>query len=740
MIAQRYSYDTVDKLLKMSTHLPANNKKTKTYEDIITFDTEATTIDENTVITYIWMSRINDGCVYGRTPSEFVQFIHQLNQYKGKFYIWVHNLSYDFCYIADCLANQVSEFSKSTHKVIKAMHKNVEFRCTYALTNLSLSDLAKRYDFVDQKGEYDYSLIRHYETPLTDQELTYVTSDVSIVYDYIAMISEEYESFDDIELTKTSRLRSLYRKYVRKYATSIYGLRKTLIDALPDPDLYRKLKSISYGAYSHANRYAVSEGALDTTEGRLLSADIYSDYPYQMCAHKYPYKFRRVPSAHQTMDFWLKRLYTEDVAEFATFTFPELVINQVDCAYLPSHKVLSVDNIQKDNGKIVHAINLKMRLSDIDYQIVRELYDFDERKVQIEDIYTSNTRYLPLPMIMLIKDLYEQKTMLKGVDERKKEYEKIKELINALFGMNLYDIDKDSVKFTEDGKWQVTKSNLDRSLKIEKEGKLKSNIDNDKADYRLFQWGCWITAFGRRDIILLNKKISMNNVLYNDTDSTYFIAYSEEDYNRIMTILAERDNEVAVNIAKMCEYMNTKYNTQLSLQDFAPRDMLIGTMPIESEYVMFKTLSVKRYLKCEEQIIDNKPYHILTPTVSGVSKAKMRAWLVRDITPEYTTTVDDKTFVHFAQKDLELIFDRFSEEIELSPEESGNNLTNYTSPQSDLIEVTDYLDNKLTLKPTRGVALIPQSFTLNKAKVLKNAILYRVESCLLSTTLPNKLN
>ena len=737
MIAQRYSYATVDKLLKMSTHLPSNNKKTQTYKDIITFDTEATTIDENTVITYIWMARINEGCVYGRTPSEFVQFVHQLNQFKGKFYIWVHNLSYDFCYIADCLANQVSEFSKSAHRVLKATHKNVEFRCTYALTNSSLSDLAKRYDFVDQKGEYDYSLIRHYDTPLTDEELSYVTADVSMVYDYIALISKDYESFDDIELTQTGIVRTMYRKYVERYAKSVNGLRCTLRDALATPKIYKDLQQVTYGAYSHANRHIVN--SLIKNDGtRTLSADIMSDYPYQMLAHRYPYKFIR--SHKQDFSHFLSRLYDERVAMYATFTFDELVLNEVDCAYLPSHKIISADKILTDDGRIVYAKNLKIMLIDIDYQIIRELYDFDERKVLFSDLYISNTRYLPLPMIMLIKDLYNQKTMLKGNDERKREYERVKETINALFGMNLYDIDKADVTFTDEGKWDKKRKDLAIKLYIEdnKLKRRKKEDDKDGVDYRLYQWGSWITAFARKDIVTLNKKIGMTNVLYNDTDSTYFVVYNNDDYNRIMTILAERDNEVAVNIANMCEYMNNKYDTQLSLQDFAPRDMLIGTMPIEAEYIRFKTLSVKRYLKCEEKIIDGKPYHILTPTVSGISKAKVRNWLTKDITPDYTTTVDDKTFVHFAQKDLNVIFNRFNDKMTISAEESGNFLTNYTPPAQEEIEVVDYLGNSLTLKPTRGVALTPQEFSVDKTKVLKNAILYRVQSCLLSSTLPTK--
>ena len=729
----------------MATKLPANNKKSHIYNDIITFDTEACTIDENTVITYVWIARINEGCVYGRTPSEFREFMNVLASFNGKFYIWVHNLPYDFVYISDCLHYQGKEFSKGPHRVIKYTYKNVEYRCTYALSNLSLDDLAKKYNLPTQKGVYNYSRIMHYNTPLTDDDINYIVGDVSVVHDYVEMFMHGYDSFKSVELTQTGKLRTRYRQYVHKYA-KVNGLRSRINQAMPTLDIYRDLKDITYGAYAHSNRHTVGETQwADSTP--LLSADIFSDYPYQMLAHKYPYKFRCLSAEKQNAKHYLANLVdSESMASYATFTFKEIVINEVDCPYIPSHKA-QADEIIKDNGKIVYAKNLKIKLTNIDYKIIRELYNFSEEDLIVENIHTASLDYLPYPLIKLIVDLYEQKTMLKGVDERKRDYEQFKELINALFGMNLYDIDKVDVSLTEDGKWSISKRDLNVKLGIEKrkyDNRRYGDDIPDKCEYRLYQWGAWITAYARYDLLVnINKKIGMNNVLYNDTDSVKFICYSEEDYNRIMTILAERDNEVAINLAKMCEEMKKKWNADITLKDLAPRDMLIGTMPIEAEYKAFKALCAKRYLVLEEQIIDNKPYHILTPTVAGVKKNVMRDWLIRDITPDYTTTVDDKTFVHFAQKDLELIFDRFNNELVIPENLSQNKKHIYTPPQSDLLEVTDYLGNKMTLVPTRGVALIPKTFSLKQSDIFADVILHSIQRESLTSnliTLHDKLN
>ena len=728
----QYTREAVKDLLLKET--VENKDRYHINNDIITFDTEACTVDENTVITYVWCARINDGCVYGRTPSEFRDFIEYLTMIWGKSYIWVHNLPYDFVYISDCLKYGGKEFSKGAHRTIKYNYENIEFRCTYALSNLSLEDLAKKYNLPTQKGHYDYTRIMHYDTPLTEDDIKYITADVGVVHDYVQMFMEGYESYAQVELTQTARLRTLYRSYVHKYA-SVNGLRKRIKEATANPEIYKDLREITYGAYSHTNYRIAGDTLTAEDDITLLSADIMSDYPYHMLAHKYPYQFRRLPDNKQFVAYYIKHFaYNKNMASYATFTFPEIIVNEVDCPYLPSHKV-ECDDIIKDNGKIAYAKNLKIKLSNIDYQIVKELYNFSEDDLIVENIHTAPLDYLPLPMIMLIIDLYEQKTELKGNADKKREYENIKELINALFGMNLYDINKPDAHLEEDGTWSIEQPDLEKKLK-----RIKGMLNNrkygedikDPNEYRLYQWGCWITSYARQDLLSLNKKVTMRNVLYNDTDSIKFICYNREDRERILNILAERDNEVSVNLAEMCEAMKRKWDIDITLQDLSPRGMLIGTMPIEAEYKMFKALCAKRYLTLEEQEIDGKVYHVITPTVAGCKKSVMKRYLTKNLTPDYTTEVDGKTFVHFAQKDLEIIFNRFSDGLTIPAEESENKLHNYTPPAKEEITVRDYLDNFLTLTPTRGIALISKPFTLNKSQTLTEGVLCNIQRTKLS--------
>ena len=62
------------------------------------------------------------------------------------FVIWVHNLPFEFHFIKDMLAHWDDVFARQPHKPIKAVsekYPNIEFRCTYSLTRLSLAEWAK---------------------------------------------------------------------------------------------------------------------------------------------------------------------------------------------------------------------------------------------------------------------------------------------------------------------------------------------------------------------------------------------------------------------------------------------------------------------------------------------------------------------------------------------------------------------------------------------------------------------
>ena len=146
-------------------------KMKKSYRDIIiTFDIETSLIPfTDHSMMYIWQMQIgNIGTVFGRTWVEFIKFCSDLildmgeNQY---IVIYVHNLAFEFQFLAGIYNFTMDEvFAVKSRKVIKCeMYEHIEFRCSYALTNMSLEEFTKKMkvEHVKKPGDdIDYKIYR----------------------------------------------------------------------------------------------------------------------------------------------------------------------------------------------------------------------------------------------------------------------------------------------------------------------------------------------------------------------------------------------------------------------------------------------------------------------------------------------------------------------------------------------------------------------------------------------------
>ena len=142
-----YTLEKVKPLILTTTFKSKNRNKEKEYKNIITFDIETTTISKEKAPMYIWQINVNGRNFYGRYWEEFVEFIDYLKTLDHLSYIWVHNLKFEFHYIQSKLDFYDEDLIKvKSHAVIRARTDNVIFRCTYAMTNESLKDLALIYD------------------------------------------------------------------------------------------------------------------------------------------------------------------------------------------------------------------------------------------------------------------------------------------------------------------------------------------------------------------------------------------------------------------------------------------------------------------------------------------------------------------------------------------------------------------------------------------------------------------
>lgn len=234
---------------------------------------------------YIWQLGINDHVYYGRTWSELREFLDIIESYtKGmKKYFFVHNLSFEFQFLKGEF-NFKNVTARNTRHVMTAQLSdyNIEFHCTYMMSNISLAKLADVYHLPVEKksGDLDYDKIRISDTPLTDTELSYCEFDCLVVYYYILFELETYKELNKIPITYTGHV----RKELRKIVSNDWQYKGTVKKAInTEPHIYNLLVQAFMGGYTHANMYYSNRIIPDVD-----SYDFTSSYPYVMVSEKYP--------------------------------------------------------------------------------------------------------------------------------------------------------------------------------------------------------------------------------------------------------------------------------------------------------------------------------------------------------------------------------------------------------------------------------------------------------------------
>lgn len=585
-----------------------NNKKGKDVcDDIFTFDIEVSSawLDGDEVvgyqfgmdddywddvialsIPYIWQFGANGKVYYGRELREFEKVLADMPTDRH-IIIWVHNLSYEFHFLNNFLKWK-TVFAKNTHKPIKAIplnYPNIEFRCTYMLTRLSLEKWGDELG-TPKTHELDYDVLRTPLTPLTDEELHYCENDCIVVTEGIKTYLKRYGNLCRIPLTQTGTVREVVKERLFKKP----GYRTSILKLLPaNAQEYVRLKAIFAGGYTHAN-YTFSGQHLKTA---IEHYDFASSYPTVMVAEKYPMSA-----------FVLMPNKIIDESTFDSFAYIyHIVFTELQCmtenTYLSSSKALNgiVHRIE-DNGRIRYADKYEAYITEQDWLTIKETYKWEE--VEVIAVWRSRKGYLPKEFTEYILELYYNKTQYKDVEGKEEIYMQSKQYINSMFGMMVTALLPDEVEF--DGtQWTShthTPSDIDKEL-----NKLAHQPNYTKKVFLSFAWGCWVTAYARRNLwkcIIPNDE----NVIYCDTDSIFLLKGADFTwYNK----------EITDKLKKACDTMGLDFeSTRPKDVDGKPRPL--GIFDKEPECVEFKTLGAKRYLE------KRKGENFLRLTVSGINK------------------------------------------------------------------------------------------------------------------------
>ena len=555
----------------------------------MTFDIETSKIPKDNdghyeAFMYIWQVCIEGNVVFGRRWEELQDFMKRVvNAYKlsedERVVVYVHNLSFEFQFIQDYF-KFVDVFAMASRSILTAKTAHLEFRCSYKLSNMSLAKFIENTpNTLHYKGvdDLDYATVRTPDTPLTEIEYGYCFNDVKGLYECVMELLKE-DNIATIPLTSTGYVRRDCRHAMNKNKDNRKMFLRSRLTLLQ----YKLLRECFRGGNTASDRY------LTNLILKIVgSYDLSSSYPFQMIAREYPlgkWNYGVIPD--------LKTLeeYNSKYCTIARYTFKNIRLrDEKPIPYIPQSKCLALgDDREIYNGRILHADFLTISMTNIDFDIVKEQYEYDE--LAVEEFHYSRKGLLPKELRDTIMYYFEKKSELKGDEEHYYEYMKSKNKLNSIYGMTVTNILNTDIEY-HDGEYTEKKMT---------EEEMQEALDKYYKNHRSFlnySWGVFVTAYARRELED-GLNIAGLDTIYCDTDSVKFIGNHDKDF--------EAYNE---RLNKECEEKGIRNYTEVNGKRY-----YMGIFDKEKGYDEFITLGAKKYA-----FLQNGKLGI---TVSGLSKKK----------------------------------------------------------------------------------------------------------------------
>lgn len=634
-------------ILKRRAGNPGTKNTNFRYKDVVcAFDIETTRLkigekeiakgvkkDDEISIMYVWQFQIGLGItVIGRTWEEFVLFMRKLAGYiksEERLMIYVHNLSYEFCWLKDNYVlgefiDNDSVFIIKKRKILKFLCFNarIEFRCSYIHSNMSLDEFTSKMKVEHKKLsgiEYDYKKIRYPWTELEPFEIDYISNDVQGLVECIyAELEIDGDDLYTIPLTSTGYVRREIKE-AKKNADCKY-----LDDLSPDFETYKMLREAFRGGNCHASMY-YSNRRID---GRIGSADRSSSYPDVQLNCNFPSSpYMKVRKEKQSLDDLFDKI-EKGYGILARLRFMNVKLHNRfwGCPYLSldkCRKVLGSDEypLVIDNGRIRQCAFLEITVLDVDLKIILSQMggEYDVEYIEPIDYQFCYMSPLPESIKEVIRKFYRIKTELKGDELNSVLYMKSKNKLNAIFGNSAQDPGKASIFYEPDSDEIYREGHEDKKTKERKYITVAENADDFEVVYKQneqvykecyeemktvlpYQYGCYTTAYARYFLELAIRECEKYGAfIYCDTDSVYYdldAPVSFEQYNKDRIESSTKNGAFAVDSKGITHYMGVMEQEHGNNE----KDTITS----------FKTLGAKKYA-----YIDGKGLHI---TIAGVSK------------------------------------------------------------------------------------------------------------------------
>lgn len=634
----------------------ANFRRDHKFSNLIAaFDTETTAIIDHTpqyAFMYEWTFGIEDIICYGRTWDELRELLLNVRadlklSSEFKLIVFDQRLKYEFQFFKDELWIDDKDFiARDSHKVLQCTANDAfSFRCSAEYSELSLAEMGAVIGIPKLEG-YDYAKIRHAKTPLDLFEMEYCEHDVRILLEYFKKEREKYGQVWKIPLTATRIVKNRIYYYFRQMG-SVQTLRVNQFRDTPkDMLMLNKLQRAYFGAFNYSDLIYDNIKVDD-----VFGVDFQSSYGAQMLLNKFPIKkFKPEPIPEDWREL-LSEKY-ERKALLIRCKIKQLRNIYPRFGFLPTSKEWSFNEKRTitSQDKILYCPEIVLTLTDIDFRLLQRFYTFSG---DIEILELHAAKYAPLPnyIVATIVELYLKKVEIKARNKKIEQTRKLTPLEEAEYTYAKTMISRIYGVFVQ--KPLMMKYHYNRELR-----KLEPmKDDNDEVieefvkkeyDPVLYQWGVWVTAYGRREILENFAAISLetdsrgtnkNNdaVLYSDTDSLKFVG------DHYIDIILQYNENVKAKLRHFCD-MNRLYGYKYEQLEG------IGEFEIE-HYQTFKTIGLKKYC-----FIDDRGEFVAK--LSGLSK-------------------ENKFFDQFATPEEKV--DALDHEMEISEELAQNRTMTYVN-------------------------------------------------------------
>ena len=678
------------------------NKKTIIYYNVAAaFDIETTSfyISTGTIkptdkkdkskaaFMYIWQMMINGYIVIGRTWDELHECIEILKDKLGlseelRLPMYIHNSGYEFQFMRKYFDIE-DLFATDSRTPIRFLINGIEFRDSYILSGYALRNLHKdlEHKVYKKEGDLDYKKIRHSKTPLTNDELLYCIYDVYVVSVYIWEKLERGEDVTKIPFTKTGYVREDVRKNTVDRGDKDGFLYYSKIKKLTiDPLEYRQLKLTYQGGFTHGNTLYMDDTLEDVT-----SMDFTSSYPTVLISERYPMSkgvYVILPEDKRIGDAAIEvldKLRSKDRCFMCQIRFTNLRCKISQECYISESKCESKTNVIVENGRIYEADEIITNITDVDLDIIRRVYEWDDVKIASVMIY--KLEYLPKPLVETILDYYIGKTTLKDVEEKAIEYGIKKSLLNSIYGMMCQDpLQPSNIYVNEE--WIEGEVNATEELK-------KYNTSHKRTTF--YPWGVWCCAYARRNLWLGGILPLGDDYIYSDTDSVKFLNYEKNKW-----IFDKYNKEICRKLEIALEYHGLDKNMYRP-KTIKGKEKPLGVWDYDGHYKRFKTVGAKRYLV---ETDDGE----IKQTIAGLPKSAGKEFFQKQKDPFEVFRAGDKKHA-----------------LKISASETGKNCLTYIDYEQSG-EITDYLGEVAEWEAQSAIHMEETAFSMS----LSDEFLYRI--------------